>query len=187
MRDHTHVSKSAFLLASMVLALVLASGAALAVTTGAVARDPGNAQARDAVLDASLKALVARRGGPPGVIAVVQRGHHREVHAFGIRNIKRSLPMRERPHAHGEHLQGLQRCRRPLAGKRWQALLERHDRRTTAGPTEDPARNHAPPAPRPHQRAPEFYRGPRLPGVALGQPRECAPTPQVALLRGGRK
>ena len=94
MRDHTHVSKSAFLLASMVLALVLASGAALAVTTGAVARDPGNAQARDAVLDASLKALVARRGGPPGVIAVVQRGHHREVHAFGVRNIKRSLPMR---------------------------------------------------------------------------------------------
>jgi D-alanyl-D-alanine carboxypeptidase len=46
------------------------------------------------VLDASLKALVARRGGPPGVIAVVQRGHHREVHAFGVRNIKRSLPMR---------------------------------------------------------------------------------------------
>ena len=94
MRNQTHVSKSVFLLASMVLALVLAGGTALAVTNGAVARDPGNAQARDAVLDASLKALVARRGGPPGVIAVVQRGHHREVHAFGVRNIKRSLPMR---------------------------------------------------------------------------------------------
>jgi D-alanyl-D-alanine carboxypeptidase len=33
-------------------------------------------------------------GGPPGVIAVVQRGKHREVHAFGVRNIKRGLPMR---------------------------------------------------------------------------------------------
>jgi D-alanyl-D-alanine carboxypeptidase len=34
------------------------------------------------------------RGGPPGVIAVVQRGENREVHAFGVRNVKGGLPMR---------------------------------------------------------------------------------------------
>ena len=33
-------------------------------------------------------------GGPPGVIAVVQRGQHRKVHTFGVRNIKSGLPMR---------------------------------------------------------------------------------------------
>src|SRR5829696_6510071 len=58
------------------------------------ARNPGNAEARDAVLDASPKALVARRGGTPGAIAIVQRGKDREVHAFGVRNLKGGLPMR---------------------------------------------------------------------------------------------
>ena len=32
--------------------------------------------------------------GPPGVIAVVQRGQHRKVHTFGVRNIKSGLPIR---------------------------------------------------------------------------------------------
>ncbi|MDQ3862743.1 MAG: beta-lactamase family protein [Actinomycetota bacterium] len=84
--------KTALLLASIALAVVLAGGTALAVTTDA--GDPGNAEARDTVLDASLKALVAMRGGPPGAIAVVQRGKHREVHAFGVRNVRGGLPMR---------------------------------------------------------------------------------------------
>jgi D-alanyl-D-alanine carboxypeptidase len=33
-------------------------------------------------------------GGPPGVIAVVQRGKQRKVHTFGVRNIKSGLPIR---------------------------------------------------------------------------------------------
>jgi D-alanyl-D-alanine carboxypeptidase len=33
-------------------------------------------------------------GGPPGVIAVVQRGQQRKVHTFGVRNIKGRLPIR---------------------------------------------------------------------------------------------
>jgi D-alanyl-D-alanine carboxypeptidase len=33
-------------------------------------------------------------GGPPGVIAVVQRGERREVHAFGVANLKSERPMR---------------------------------------------------------------------------------------------
>jgi D-alanyl-D-alanine carboxypeptidase len=52
------------------------------------------AKGADAALDRALKDLVAMEGGPPGVIAVVQRGKHRKVHTFGVRNIKSGLPMR---------------------------------------------------------------------------------------------
>ena len=54
----------------------------------------GKAKGADAALDRALKKLVAMEGGPPGVIAVVQRGKHRKVHTFGVRNIKSGLPMR---------------------------------------------------------------------------------------------
>ncbi|HEX5848744.1 MAG TPA: serine hydrolase domain-containing protein [Rubrobacter sp.] len=84
--------KTSLLLASIAFAVMLAGGAALAASSEA--GNPGNAEARDAVLDASMKALVERRGGPPGAIAVVQRGNDREVHAFGVSNLKRDLPMR---------------------------------------------------------------------------------------------
>jgi D-alanyl-D-alanine carboxypeptidase len=33
-------------------------------------------------------------GGPPGVIAVIQRGQHREVHTFGVANVRTGRPMR---------------------------------------------------------------------------------------------
>jgi D-alanyl-D-alanine carboxypeptidase len=85
------------LLASMAAALVLASGAALAVTstdTGALR----GAERRDAALDRALEELVAMEGGPPGAIAVIQRGRHREVHSFGVRNIKSALPLRAGDH-----------------------------------------------------------------------------------------
>jgi CubicO group peptidase (beta-lactamase class C family)/DNA-binding CsgD family transcriptional regulator len=52
------------------------------------------AKGADAALDQALKELVAMEGGPPGVIAVVQRDQHRKVHTFGVRNIKSGLPMR---------------------------------------------------------------------------------------------
>ena len=52
------------------------------------------AKGADAALDRALKDLVAMEVGPPGVIAVVQRGQHRKVHTFGVRNIKSGLPMR---------------------------------------------------------------------------------------------
>src|SRR5215210_4409410 len=52
------------------------------------------AKSADAALDRALKELVAMEGGPPGVIAVVQRGKHRKVHTFGVRNIKSGLPIR---------------------------------------------------------------------------------------------
>ncbi|CAA9444400.1 MAG: Beta-lactamase class C-like and penicillin binding proteins (PBPs) superfamily [uncultured Rubrobacteraceae bacterium] len=52
------------------------------------------AKGADAALDRELEELVAMRGGPKGVIAIVQRGQHREVHAFGVRNLKGGLPLR---------------------------------------------------------------------------------------------
>ncbi|MDQ3602820.1 MAG: beta-lactamase family protein [Actinomycetota bacterium] len=87
--------KIVLLVASMTVAIVLAGGVSLATTpvgTGEVALR--GAEGRDAALDRALKELVAMRGGPPGVIAVVQRGPHREVHSFGVRNLKGGLPMR---------------------------------------------------------------------------------------------
>ena len=89
------------LLASMAVALVLAGGAALAVTAVGVSKEKALAKntsaqaiAADAALDRALKRLVALRGGPPGVIAIVQRGLHREIHSFGVANVRTERPMR---------------------------------------------------------------------------------------------
>jgi D-alanyl-D-alanine carboxypeptidase len=91
--------KIVLLLASVFLAVLLASGAAVAVTplgdtaekidadTTTAARGP------DAALDRALKKLVAMPGGPPGIIAVVQRGQSREVHTFGVANLKNGRRM----------------------------------------------------------------------------------------------
>jgi D-alanyl-D-alanine carboxypeptidase len=92
--------KVVLLLASMAVALAVAGGAALAVTP--LVRADENTEAEvaaaakgpDAALDRALKDLVAMEGGPPGVIAVVQRGERREVHTFGVANLKRERSMR---------------------------------------------------------------------------------------------
>ena len=92
--------RTVLLLASVSLAVLLASGVALAVTplgdsaenteagVTAAARGP------NAALDRALKELVAIPGGPPGVIAVVQRGQSREVHTFGVANLRTERRMR---------------------------------------------------------------------------------------------
>ena len=92
------MKKVVLLLASMAVAMAVAGGAALAVTpTGTTAGTDrgalGGAKDPDAKLDRALKKLVAKRGGPPGVIAVVQRGEHRKVHAFGVANLENGRPM----------------------------------------------------------------------------------------------
>src|SRR5215218_8818563 len=53
-----------------------------------------NAKGADAALDRALKKLVGMEGGPPGVIAVVQRGEQREVHSFGVANLESERPMK---------------------------------------------------------------------------------------------
>jgi D-alanyl-D-alanine carboxypeptidase len=88
------VRRTGLLLITVTLAVAVAGGAALAVTP--VGGALGTAQAGatttargpDAALDRALKELVAMPGGPPGVIAVVQRGQSREVHTFGVANLR---------------------------------------------------------------------------------------------------
>jgi D-alanyl-D-alanine carboxypeptidase len=82
------------------LAVRLASGGALAVTPlgdsaeNTEAGVTAAAKGPDAALDRALKELVAMPGGPPGVIAVVQRGQSREVHTFGVAHLKNERHMR---------------------------------------------------------------------------------------------
>lgn len=85
----------------MSLAVLFACGVALAVTP--TEETAGNSEAEaattaargpDAALDRALKKLVAMEGGPPGVIAVVQRGEKREVHTFGVANLKSEKSMK---------------------------------------------------------------------------------------------
>jgi D-alanyl-D-alanine carboxypeptidase len=52
----------------------------------------------DAALDRALRKLVAMRGGPPGVIAIVQRGEDLRVHRFGVANLRDNRPMRMDDH-----------------------------------------------------------------------------------------
>jgi D-alanyl-D-alanine carboxypeptidase len=89
------------LVASMSLAVLFACGVALAVTP--TEETAGNSEAEaattaargpDAALDRALKKLVAMEGGPPGVIAVVQRGEKRVVHTFGVANLTSEKSMK---------------------------------------------------------------------------------------------
>src|SRR5215217_862934 len=90
---------SVLLLAALTVAVLLASGVALAVTPeGAGHGSLQGARERDAALDHALEELVAMHGGPPGVIAIVQPGPHREIHSFGVSNLKGALPMRANDH-----------------------------------------------------------------------------------------
>src|SRR5215212_4943016 len=61
---------------------------------GSAAFGKEKAKGADAALDRALEDLVAMEGGPPGVIAVIQRGQHREVHTFGVGNVLTGRPMR---------------------------------------------------------------------------------------------
>jgi D-alanyl-D-alanine carboxypeptidase len=74
------------------LAIAVVSVPYLAGKTVAFGKE--KAKGADAALDRALKELVAMEGGPPGVIAVVQRGQHRKVHTFGVRNLNGDLPIR---------------------------------------------------------------------------------------------
>src|SRR5918996_1321266 len=91
----TIISRRRFL-KQTAFATAVASVPYLAGRSAALGKE--QAKGADAALDRALKDLVAMEDGPPGVIAVVQRGQHREVHTFGVRNLKGDLPMRARDH-----------------------------------------------------------------------------------------
>jgi D-alanyl-D-alanine carboxypeptidase len=87
----TIISRRRFL-KQTAFATAVASVPYLAGRSAALGKE--QAKGADAALDRALKDLVVMEDGPPGVIAVVQRGKHREVHTFGVRNIKSGLPIR---------------------------------------------------------------------------------------------
>lgn len=52
----------------------------------------------DVALDRALEDLVTMPGGPPGVIAIVQRDQYLEVDSFGVENLKSGTPPRVEDH-----------------------------------------------------------------------------------------
>src|SRR3954451_20098294 len=61
---------------------------------GSAALGKEKAIVADGALELALKERVAMEDGPPGVITVLQRGQHREVHTFGVANVRTGRPMR---------------------------------------------------------------------------------------------
>lgn len=77
---------------AVVLALSLAA-------IGAVSADAGRREARRGqALDHALTRLVHMRGGPPGAVAVVQRGRRFVLHRAGVRNLRNQRRWRRRDH-----------------------------------------------------------------------------------------
>jgi D-alanyl-D-alanine carboxypeptidase len=77
--------------AATVAAGALATRSAAAAAAGAPAESAG---AADATLDRALARLVAHADGPPGAIAVVQRGQQKLVHRAGTADLATRAPMR---------------------------------------------------------------------------------------------
>src|ERR687889_2088194 len=87
----TFISRRRFL-KQTAMATAVASVPYLAGRSAAFGKE--KVKGADAALDRALKDLVAMEGGPPGVIAVIQRGKHREIHTFGVANVRTGRPMR---------------------------------------------------------------------------------------------
>jgi D-alanyl-D-alanine carboxypeptidase len=79
--------------------LILLGLALLAAATSLTAAQAGTpARQSDAALDQALQRLVSMRGGPPGVIALVQRGGELRVHTAGYADVATRRPPRATDH-----------------------------------------------------------------------------------------
>jgi D-alanyl-D-alanine carboxypeptidase len=58
----------------------------------------GERAAADRALDRALEKLVGLPEGPPGAIAVIQRGDDRDVHTAGVANVETAAPLRAGKH-----------------------------------------------------------------------------------------
>jgi len=76
-----------------VAALIFAATASLGAATGENAETGGTGKA-DAAFDKTLGQLIGEPGGPPGAIAVVQRGHDVKVFRKGVVDQKTGKPIR---------------------------------------------------------------------------------------------
>jgi D-alanyl-D-alanine carboxypeptidase len=72
-------------------AAILAAGSVTLAETSSAGFGMGSA---DGGLDRALRRLIAMPGGPPGVIAIVQRGEDRRVYRFGVADLSDSARMR---------------------------------------------------------------------------------------------
>ncbi len=75
-----------------VAALIFAATASLGAATGENAETGGTGKA-DAAFDKTLGQLIGEPGGPPGAIAVVQRGHDVKVFRKGVADQKTGAPI----------------------------------------------------------------------------------------------
>ena len=75
-----------------VAALIFAATASLGAASGADAETAGTGEA-DAAFDKKLDQLIREPGGPPGAIAVVQRGNHVKVFRKGVADQKTGAPI----------------------------------------------------------------------------------------------
>jgi D-alanyl-D-alanine carboxypeptidase len=65
---------------------------------GPTAAFAGERAAADRSLDRALEGLVGLPEGPPGAIAVIERGDDRDVHVAGVANVKTGAPLRAAKH-----------------------------------------------------------------------------------------
>ena len=169
-------------------AMALAALGALVLVPAAASANGGSATARaDAALDRALERLVAADGGPPGVIAIVQRGGERRVHTAGVGDVGRGTPPRARDHMR------IASTSKAFSGaaalslvQRGSAPPRRHDRAVAPRPARRLARRDARTAPAAHERPPRLHRQPgvRGRGDLVSAPR--ATTRGVARLRRRR-
>ena len=97
--DHVGISRGDRRTLRRVCAVALATLGAAALVPVAASANGISATARaDTALDRALERLVATDGGPPGAIAIVQRGGERRVHAAGVGDAGRGTPQRARDH-----------------------------------------------------------------------------------------
>ena len=79
-------------------ALATAVVAAPYLAGKSVAFGKEGAKDADAALDRALEELVTMRGGPQGVIAIVQRGKHLKAHRFGVAGLDKGRRPRAEDH-----------------------------------------------------------------------------------------
>ncbi len=72
---------------------ILLVGAVLASSATPAGASAAGRSAADRRLQASLEALVGRDDGPPGAIAVVQRGDTKRIFRAGVSNLETGAPM----------------------------------------------------------------------------------------------
>jgi hypothetical protein len=112
-----------------------------------------------AELERALQELVDMPGLPPGVIVLIKRGRHLEVHAAGVAE-GRDAPSaaHDRSHAHRERVKGVLGRDRAIARGERASEPGGHDRPASAGPARALASDHAPPT---AQSQAEFRTSPR--------------------------